>query len=50
LSSSPVATATQMSLVLLVGVVALDEPLGVGRVLALALIAIGVLILQRAGA
>lgn len=50
LSSSPVATATQMSLVLVVGVVALDEPLGAGRVLALALIAIGVFLLQRTGA
>jgi multidrug transporter EmrE-like cation transporter len=41
--------ATQMSLMLIVGVVALDEPLGAGRLLALALIALGVFLLQRAG-
>jgi len=50
LSSSPVVVATQMSLVLIVGVVALDEPLGAGRILALALVALGVFLLQRAGA
>jgi uncharacterized membrane protein len=50
LSSSPVVVATQMSLVLIVGVVALDEPLGTGRILALALVALGVFLLQRAGA
>ncbi len=49
LSSSPVVVATQMSLVLVVGVVALDEPLGPSRILALALIALGVFLLQRAG-
>ena len=49
LSSSPVVTATQMSLLLIVGVVALDEPLGAGRCLALALIVLGVFLLQRAG-
>jgi drug/metabolite transporter (DMT)-like permease len=49
LSSSPIVIATQMSLMLIVGVVALDEPLGAGRFLALALIALGVFLLQRAG-
>ena len=49
LSSSPIVIATQMSLVLVVGVVALDEPLGPSRILALALIALGVFLLQRAG-
>jgi len=49
LSSSPIVVATQMSLVLVVGVVALDEPLGPSRILALALIALGVFLLQRAG-
>jgi multidrug transporter EmrE-like cation transporter len=34
---------------LIVGVVALDEPLGACRLLALALIALGVFLLQRAG-
>jgi drug/metabolite transporter (DMT)-like permease len=49
LSSSPIVIATQMSLMLIVGVVALNEPLGTSRFLALALIALGVFLLQRAG-
>jgi multidrug transporter EmrE-like cation transporter len=39
-----------MSLVLIIGVLALDEPLGDRRLLALPLIAIGVFLLQQAGA
>jgi uncharacterized membrane protein len=50
LSSSPVVTATQMSVVLLVGFVGLREPLGAGRLIGLGLIALGIVLLQRAGA
>jgi len=50
LSSSPVVTATQMSVVLLVGFVAFREPLGAGRLIGLGLIALGIVVLQRAGA
>jgi drug/metabolite transporter (DMT)-like permease len=49
LSSSPIITATQMSVVLLVGFVFLKEPFGIGRLLALTLIVLGILILQRQG-
>src|SRR3989454_12753133 len=49
LSSSPVITATQMSVVLLVGFVFLKEPFSIGRLLALILIALGILVLQRQG-
>ena len=49
LSSSPVVTATQMSVVLLVGFVGLREPLGAGRLIGLGLIALGIVLLQRAG-
>jgi uncharacterized membrane protein len=50
LSSSPVVTATQMSVVLLVGFLAFREPLGAGRLIGLGLIALGIVVLQRAGA
>ena len=49
LSSSPVITATQMSIVLLVGFLFLREPFSVGRLVALALIALGIFLLQRQG-
>jgi uncharacterized membrane protein len=49
LSSSPLITATQMSLVLLVGLVFLKEPFSIGRLLALILIVVGILVLQRQG-
>ena len=49
LSSSPLMTATQMSVVLLVGFMFLKEPLTLGRLLALILIALGILVLQRQG-
>ena len=49
LSSSPLITATQMSVVLLVGFVFLKEPFTIGRLLALILIALGILVLQRQG-
>jgi uncharacterized membrane protein len=49
LSSSPVVTAIQMSVVLLVGFVWLREPLGAGRLIGLGLIASGIVLLQRAG-
>jgi len=48
-SSSPVITAEQMSVVLLVGFVLLKEPFSIGRLLALALIVFGILVLQRQG-
>src|SRR5262247_1121285 len=47
LSSSPLITATQMSVVMLVGFVLLKEPFTLGRLLALILIALGILVLQR---
>jgi len=46
LSSSPLITATQMSVVMLVGFVFLKEPLTFGRLVALILIALGILVLQ----
>ena len=49
LSSSPLITATQMSIVMLVGFVLLKEPFTLGRLLALILIALGILVLQRQG-
>ena len=49
LSSSPLITATQMSVVLLVGFMFLKEPFSLGRLLALILIVIGILVLQRQG-
>ena len=49
LSSSPLITAIQISLVLLVGFVFLNEPMSMGRVLALILIALGIWVLQRQG-
>jgi uncharacterized membrane protein len=49
LSSSPLITATQMSVVMLVGFVLLKEPFTLGRLLALILIALGILVLQRQG-
>src|SRR5215475_5928487 len=49
LSSSPIITATQMSVVLLVGFVFLKEPFSIGRLLALMLIVLGILVLQRQG-
>ena len=49
LSSSPIITATQMSIVLLVGFVLLKEPFSMGRLLALALIVFGIFVLQRQG-
>src|SRR5262245_26893324 len=49
LSSSPIITATQMSVVLLVGFVLLKEPFSIGRLLALALIVFGIFVLQRQG-
>jgi multidrug transporter EmrE-like cation transporter len=49
LSSSPLMTAIQMSVVLLVGFVFLKEPFTIGRLLALILIALGILVLQRQG-
>jgi uncharacterized membrane protein len=49
LSSSPLITATQMSVVLLVGFVFLKEPFSIGRLLALILIVLGILVLQRQG-
>ena len=49
LSSSPVITATQMSVVLLVGFVFLKEPFSIGRLLALMLIALGILVLSATG-
>ena len=49
LSSSPLITATQMSVVLLVGFVLLKEPFTLGRLLALILIALGILVLQQQG-
>jgi uncharacterized membrane protein len=49
LSSSPLITATQMSVVLLVGFVFLKEPFTIGRLLALILIALGIWALQRQG-
>jgi len=49
LSSSPIITATQMSVVLLVGFVFLKEPFSIGRLLALILIVLGILVLQRQG-
>jgi uncharacterized membrane protein len=49
LSSSPLITATQMTVVLLVGFVLLKEPFTLGRLLALILIALGILVLQRQG-
>ena len=49
LSSSPLITATQMSVVMLVGFVLLKEPVTPGRLLALILIALGILVLQRQG-
>ena len=49
LSSSPLITATQMSVVLLVGFVFLKEPFTIGRLLALILIALGIVVLQRQG-
>ena len=50
LSSSPVVTATQMSVVLLVGFLGLREPLGASRLIGLGLIALGIVLLKRAGA
>jgi len=49
LSSSPIITATQMSIVLLVGFVLLKEPFSMGRLLALALIVFGIFVLQQQG-
>jgi uncharacterized membrane protein len=49
LSSSPIITATQMSVVLLVGFVFLKEPFSIGRLLALILIVLGIVVLQRQG-
>jgi uncharacterized membrane protein len=49
LSSAPLITATQMSVVLLVGFVLLKEPFTLGRLLALILIAVGILVLHRQG-
>ena len=49
LSSSPLITATQMSVVMLVGFALLKEPSTLGRLLALILIALGILVLQRQG-
>src|SRR5262245_32028788 len=49
LSSSPLITATQMSVVMVVGFVLLKEPFTLGRLLALILIALGILVLQRQG-
>jgi uncharacterized membrane protein len=49
LSSSPLITATQMSVVMLVGFVLLKEPFTLGRLLALILIALGIVVLQRQG-
>jgi drug/metabolite transporter (DMT)-like permease len=49
LSSSPIITATQMSVVLLVGFVLLKEPFSMGRLLALAPIVFGIFVLQRQG-
>ena len=49
LSSSPLITATQMSVVMLVGFILLKEPFTIGRLLALILIALGILVLQRQG-
>jgi len=49
LSSSPLITATQMSVVMLIGFVLLKEPFTLGRLLALILIALGILVLQRQG-
>ena len=49
LSSSPLITAIQMIVVLLVGFVFMKEPFTIGRLLALILIALGILVLQRQG-
>ena len=49
LSSSPIITATQMSLVLLVGFVFLKEPFSLRRLVALAFIVFGIFLLQRQG-
>jgi drug/metabolite transporter (DMT)-like permease len=49
LSSAPLITATQMSVVLLVGFVLLKEPFTLGRLPALILIAVGILVLHRQG-
>jgi uncharacterized membrane protein len=49
LSSSPIITATQMGVVLLVGFVFLKEPFSIGRLLALILIVLGIVVLQRQG-
>ena len=49
LSSSPLITATQMSVVLLVGFAFLKEPFSTGRLLALILIVLGIVLLQRQG-
>ena len=49
LSSSPLITATQMSVVMLAGFVLLKEPFTLGRLLALILIALGIWVLQRQG-
>jgi len=49
LSSSPLITAIQMSIVLVVGFLFLKEPFTTGRLLALILIALGILLLQRQG-
>ena len=49
LSSSPIITATQTSIVLLVGFVLLKEPFSMGRLLALALIVFGIFVLQQQG-
>ena len=49
LSSSPLITATQMALVLVVGFLIFDEPVTARRLLALGLIALGIFLLQRQG-
>src|SRR5215813_8068738 len=46
LSPSPLITATQMSVVMLFGFVLLKEPFTLGRLLALILIGLGILVLQ----
>lgn len=49
ITSSFVISGTSIALVLLVGFVILKEPLTVGRLVAIGLIAAGVFLLQRAG-
>jgi drug/metabolite transporter (DMT)-like permease len=48
-TSSPLMTATYLAIVLLVGVIVLREPLGLLRLLAIALIAAGIWLLQATG-